>query len=139
MKHYIYVALESYERRGRMVQQKPISAKDELHPSPKPSSPHAAVPDVIGEPNLIISTGISETRRDTEMVKWAKIGRPELSQWPGPTQKRAQEVTINEEAIQWSNNVKYLGVHLDGTMTWGHHVAETIRKALSGSLWRKPD
>ncbi|KAJ8911291.1 hypothetical protein NQ315_015294 [Exocentrus adspersus] len=46
-----------------------------------------------------------------------------------PTQRRAQEVTINGEAIQWSNNVKYLGVHLDRTMTWGHHVAETIRKA----------
>ncbi|KAJ8911161.1 hypothetical protein NQ315_013015, partial [Exocentrus adspersus] len=46
-----------------------------------------------------------------------------------PTQKRAHEVTINGEAIQWSNNVKYLGVHLDRTMTWGHHVAETIRKA----------
>ncbi|KAJ8910826.1 hypothetical protein NQ315_015561 [Exocentrus adspersus] len=41
----------------------------------------------------------------------------------------AQEVTINGEAIQWSNNVKYLGVHLDRTMMWGHHVAETIRKA----------
>ncbi|KAJ8914335.1 hypothetical protein NQ315_011323 [Exocentrus adspersus] len=26
-----------------------------------------------------------------------------------PTQRRAQEVTINGEAIQWSNNVKYLG------------------------------
>ncbi|KAJ8913997.1 hypothetical protein NQ315_012020 [Exocentrus adspersus] len=46
-----------------------------------------------------------------------------------PTQRRAQEVTINGEAIQLSNNVKYLGVHLDRTMTWGHHVAETIRKA----------
>ncbi|KAJ8911561.1 hypothetical protein NQ315_007942 [Exocentrus adspersus] len=46
-----------------------------------------------------------------------------------PTQRRAQEVTINGEAIQWSNNVKYLGVHLDRTMTWGHYVAETIRKA----------
>ncbi|KAJ8917642.1 hypothetical protein NQ315_005089 [Exocentrus adspersus] len=39
------------------------------------------------------------------------------------------QVTINGEAIQWSNNVKYLGVHLDRTTTWGHHVAETIRKA----------
>ncbi|KAJ8911809.1 hypothetical protein NQ315_014233 [Exocentrus adspersus] len=46
-----------------------------------------------------------------------------------PTQRRAQEVTINGEAIQRSNNFKYLGVHLDRTMTWGHHVAETIRKA----------
>ncbi|KAJ8925191.1 hypothetical protein NQ315_001377, partial [Exocentrus adspersus] len=46
-----------------------------------------------------------------------------------PTQRRAQEVTINGEAIQWSNNVKYLGVHPDRTMTWGHHVAETIRTA----------
>ncbi|KAJ8917722.1 hypothetical protein NQ315_005171 [Exocentrus adspersus] len=34
-----------------------------------------------------------------------------------------------EIPIQWSNNVKYLGVYLDRTMTWGHHVAETIRKA----------
>ncbi|KAJ8912144.1 hypothetical protein NQ315_013193 [Exocentrus adspersus] len=34
-----------------------------------------------------------------------------------------------EHTALWSNNVKYLGVHLDRTMTWGHHVAETIRKA----------
>ncbi|KAJ8912964.1 hypothetical protein NQ315_000020 [Exocentrus adspersus] len=46
-----------------------------------------------------------------------------------PTQRMAQEVTIHGEAIEWSNNVKYLGVHFDRTMTWGHHVAETIRKA----------
>ncbi|KAJ8911514.1 hypothetical protein NQ315_012485 [Exocentrus adspersus] len=44
-----------------------------------------------------------------------------------PTQRRAQEVTINGE--DRANNVKYLRVHLDRTMTWGHHVAETIRKA----------
>ncbi|KAJ8909866.1 hypothetical protein NQ315_013903 [Exocentrus adspersus] len=43
--------------------------------------------------------------------------------------RRTQEVTINGDAIQWSDNVKYLGVHLDRTMTWGHHAAETIRKA----------
>ncbi|KAJ8914122.1 hypothetical protein NQ315_016198 [Exocentrus adspersus] len=32
----------------------------------------AILHNIQGEPNLVISTGISETRRDTEMVKWEK-------------------------------------------------------------------
>ncbi|KAJ8913658.1 hypothetical protein NQ315_007375 [Exocentrus adspersus] len=42
--------------------------------------------------------------------------------------KEGPNVTLDGEAKQWFNK-KYLGVQHDRTMTWGHHVAETISKA----------
>ncbi|KAJ8910281.1 hypothetical protein NQ315_016098 [Exocentrus adspersus] len=106
------------ERRARQIGQTP---ENEEIPGGSPHLFNIYTSDLPRTDRTSMSLYADDTVLAAQSTEAAMAGRP--------TQRRAQEVTINGEAIQWSNNVKYLGVHLDRTMTWGHHVAETIRKA----------
>lgn len=95
-------------------------------------------------------TGFVATDMDPEMVicklqhaqnelekyyeRWKIKLNPNKSQVMFFTRRRSprylpqREISVNGHAIEWSNNVQYLGLNLDKKLTFGFHIEESLRK-----------
>lgn len=47
----------------------------------------------------------------------------------GLRREQPEQITVDREEKQWTDTVKYLGVHMDKNSAHKKHVDETIKKA----------